>query len=1524
MAKTKRLNKNLIMVLTAFGFLLTTAAGIAMVFFLQETNPDRFEELGREAEKNEDWAGAAQYYTRAWGISEDPRFLVLVGDTHYARGQEDWAMRFWAKAVEVDPRLQAGHEKLLDLLLEYTRLAPVPATWVRVKKAAEGLLDIDAKNPKGLYGMGAALIELRGLDEGDEEKGLETLKEAIEIAPEEVEYARSLADYYVSKAAEHRRNNEPDKVEAALDEAEKVLKRVIAMNPEPGGPAAQARSEYAALLVRRGRIDEALDWFAKAAEFAGDDAEAKSDVLSAHAQYWVQKWLTSRVLPNQEVDEDAARQARQLCEEAIQVNPDAFTPYLLLSELYRAEDRLADAAQVCEQRLARPIVRKGAKRIRQKRLRYMLLIKAAELYAGVGLGHDAGSPEREEAFSSAMAKIQDAAAEEPNLPQTLETEALVRHAQGDAREAMRLCEEADRAYGDRVSWRNKLRLASLRYDTGEIGAAKDAIEKAIQQPLASATCWSLYARILLELEETPRALLAADQALERAPGDLSSLRIKARALAKLGREVEANRVLQQIDQAGGEAILVQAHSLLSENRVGDALALLRDQLAKDPGNERYAVVMARILRRVDRADEAAEVLRQAVEANPESMRLQNMLAQVDTTKTPEERDASVLKQIQAVEDVFRRELQLAEYYSRRGDSDQAEAHLVEAQRLFLEKGSPEARAANPGTLQDILSERLALALDDEDWDRAEKITAKAIEDNTDGADGLTYLGRLHLAKGNPAEAAQAFKGALEKQPTNSRTLLLLGEAYLTLQQYSEAKSAFERATDINPMDGLAWKGQALIAYREGDEARLATLIERCQKLIPSDRWIQEQATILQEIDEPTTGIERREKILEQNPDDLRNLVRLASLYQRTEQNDKAEELFRRALAKEPTERNLAWTAAGFFSATGRTEEGLKILQELVRSTEDPARKAEAQLLIGAFFADRNDVARADAAYLAAADIQLTLNVAVKLGSHYFHTNRVRKAIEWLEKAIAIADREGSPQSARVRRMEVECYLTLRQKDKAKERYEQYAERYADDVDGLRLRAEVELLYGQPDKAIVTLTRYLEQRPSDPRILYRRAQIFGSLQQWRRACADLEELRAVDPAALDYRPRILLSIGYDKTDRTLLAENELKSVLEQDPEADSIAYELIRFYQKYERYLDAEKIVVARLARAPDSPQWLRVAGDIAAKLQDQDKALKLYRQAAQNSGYRPRFVAPYLDAQIQFKTFQEGITFYENELPADRRSPAVIYRYAHLLAQAGKVDLAKRNYLLAIDLAGIGSTRFLELITRDAVTALGRDRALELFQAEPDDERLKRPAKQLTAVLLEGLGSVEGAQRYEESLEAVDSLIATTQDDRENAALLVQKARLLVNLSNLEKAREVYEAALNLNPNDVVALNNLAYLLSDKLGAPQQALPYALKAAELDESAEILDTLGWVYVRLGRFGDAISELTRAVQQEPDYIPGLAHLGEAHRRAGSFANAENVLTSALDLVKTGRFDQYAEFKEEAEVSLQKTRDKQSGP
>ena len=79
-----------------------------------------------------------------------------------------------------------------------------------------------------------------------------------------------------------------------------------------------------------------------------------------------------------------------------------------------------------------------------------------------------------------------------------------------------------------------------------------------------------------------------------------------------------------------------------------------------------------------------------------------------------------------------------------------------------------------------------------------------------------------------------------------------------------------------------------------------------------------------------------------------------------------------------------------------------------------------------------------------------------------------------------------------------------------------------------------------------------------------------------------------------------------------------------------------------------------------------------------------------------------------------------------------------------------------------------------------------------------------------------------------------------------------MNLAQLEEADRSYDAAiaryqriLELQPSNVVALNNLAYALAAR-NAPAEGLPLAKRAAALaPRSGRVIDTLAWIEHLLG-------------------------------------------------------------------------------
>src|SRR5262249_2817084 len=80
--------------------------------------------------------------------------------------------------------------------------------------------------------------------------------------------------------------------------------------------------------------------------------------------------------------------------------------------------------------------------------------------------------------------------------------------------------------------------------------------------------------------------------------------------------------------------------------------------------------------------------------------------------------------------------------------------------------------------------------------------------------------------------------------------------------------------------------------------------------------------------------------------------------------------------------------------------------------------------------------------------------------------------------------------------------------------------------------------------------------------------------------------------------------------------------------------------------------------------------------------------------------------------------------------------------------------------------------------------------------------------------------------------------------------------------------------------NDLGYLWADQGKHLERSLAMIQKAVAADpNNSAYRDSLGWVYFRLGRYGEAIQELERAAAGDKPDGTVLDHLGDALGKAG---------------------------------------------
>ena len=133
------------------------------------------------------------------------------------------------------------------------------------------------------------------------------------------------------------------------------------------------------------------------------------------------------------------------------------------------------------------------------------------------------------------------------------------------------------------------------------------------------------------------------------------------------------------------------------------------------------------------------------------------------------------------------------------------------------------------------------------------------------------------------------------------------------------------------------------------------------------------------------------------------------------------------------------------------------------------------------------------------------------------------------------------------------------------------------------------------------------------------------------------------------------------------------------------------------------------------------------------------------------------------------------------------------------------------------------------------------------------------------------------------------RSDNNQARLLI--AEIEQTAGHPSSSLQHYRRAVDANPNDVVALNNLAYMLAENPAGMDEALKLGQRAMELaPDNALVADTLGWVLYRKGLYDSAIRYFEKAALNQEPVVQ--YHLAMACFKAGNLKRGNQALEAAL--------------------------------
>jgi len=718
------------------------------------------------------------------------------------------------------------------------------------------------------------------------------------------------------------------------------------------------------------------------------------------------------------------------------------------------------------------------------------------------------------------------------------------------------------------------------------------------------------------------------------------------------------------------------------------------------------------------------------------------------------------------------------------------------------------------------------------------------------------LAKAYLAQKEAGKAYWELQETVRLDPENIDARLALGQ-FLLLGSSDEFNQAIEQADAILQRQPERWEGyviraRALESLQRADEARAA--YEKAVELAP-DRTdvLRGLAAFLARSGDRAAAEPLFRQLVEKDPSAQSWMQLGAFLALDRSRDEEALQAYRKGLevATDEEKPDAYQRLASFYYERERYDEAEKVLQEGLEATSD---NLDVMYALARFYHSRGDKKRADEMIEEAAKSKPGEVAPYLILSAYRGRNGdAAGALEAAESAIAV-----DPENKQARLRKAELLVDLGVKQGSQDQIAQ-ARSIVDAVlaqdpkmpEALFVRGKIELGEGKPADAVASLRRALDARPDWQQGHFLLASAL--LVQGDRQQARAEALRAVQLDADFVEARILLV--------------RIHAMLGEDDEAID----------------DARRI----LRQRPDQH-------DIHILL-------------AQSLVHKGKVE----EARVELEA-----------IPMDARTAEVFFSLGRIDMLQGKPDLAREKLLKALDRSP-GNPEILDsLLQVDAATgraaeSLERIRAAEA--ARPDDSALVRLEGLALMVTGDGpqaearlrraiemnpndMAAYEALARYLLSAgrrpESIKTYEAAAKSRPDSASLRFTLGTLYEAEKRPDDAIAQYEEAIRLDGSLAVAKNNLAYLLADQGKDLDRALTLAQEAkAQLPDSPNASDTLGWVLFKKGVAGAAVDYLKEAVTGFPPNHPDLGwvryHLAQAYEADQQPQKAREVLQQALD-------------------------------
>ncbi len=705
-------------------------------------------------------------------------------------------------------------------------------------------------------------------------------------------------------------------------------------------------------------------------------------------------------------------------------------------------------------------------------------------------------------------------------------------------------------------------------------------------------------------------------------------------------------------------------------------------------------------------------------------------------------------------------------------------------------------------------------------------------------------GKHYSAQGKWREATIQFGNALKIDRNFPEAHFELAQTYMHMGQFRQAGAEYQKTVDLDPTNFPA-------------RIALANLLLHDNRI--DDAQIQANAVMAARPNNP----------------DLHAL--LSGIAFRRGENDLAITEMRRAIELNPKQAifhdNLAFLLSADSNSTAAVEEELKKAVSLDPKSASPK---------------------------------------VQLMAFYARNNRLPQA-----EQIGWSAAEADPKNLAVREDLAKVILAMGDQSRAEQVLRQASHDFADNPQGVRLLADYYTSSGQFDKAKTEFASLAAQHPKDDSLqkAYARALIqAGDLTTARSVVDSMMKKHGKDPQVIALNGILLIEAG-----KASDAVNALELAVKDSPKDPFLQYWLGRAalangdQDLAERsFLEAQRL----------NPSMLGAEEQLAAIASELGDSSLLADVADKTIAAAPRFAPAYVWRSVADLKHDDSVKAEADLKTAISVAPQSAIGYVAL----GKLRFYERRFpegvalleqALQYDPDTVDALRLLvgyDLSQKQPQKALARVNQqianrpqnsgfyVILAELEVQNKNLDEAAATAQKAMQLSSGDIDAVGLYVQIAVMrgqTASAIATWQQwvnaHQNDAGARARLAALEETSGNKVQAEADYKKALEIDPRQPLAANNLAYMMLTNGENTDVALSLAEIARQtLPNSTNTADTLAWAYYYKGTYGFARDLLEDAVKSQPGDATMQYHLGMVYSKLKDKTNAVAHLKKAISL------------------------------